>query len=131
MNAPSEDIKDMLVAGSLGLVFGTNLHIGKEPTSPRNCVTIFDPPGYTHDLGLSNQGYERPSIQIRVRNSGYINGWNLANGIKDLLHGKKQETWNGALYTVIYCSNGPALLDWDDNNNARFIINFNIQRRAV
>jgi len=44
---------------------------------------------------------------------------------------KKQETWNGALYTVIYCSNGPALLDWDDSNNARFIINFNIQRRAV
>ena len=43
MNAPSEDTKDMLVAGGLGLTFGGNLHIGKEPASPRNCVTIFDP----------------------------------------------------------------------------------------
>lgn len=131
MNAPSEDIKDMLEAesSSLGLTFATNLFIGKEPMLPKNCVTIFDTPGFPSYLGLNTVGYEYPSIQIRVRNSGYINGWNLANDIKNLLHGKKQETWNGTLYTVIICSSGPALLDWDDNNNARFIINFNLQRR--
>ncbi|KKL64285.1 hypothetical protein LCGC14_2166530, partial [marine sediment metagenome] len=45
------------------------------------------------------------------------------------LHGKAGETWNATLYTVIYCSSGPALLDWDENNRPRFIINFNLQRR--
>jgi hypothetical protein len=129
MNAPSDDIKDMLVAGDLGLTFATNLHIGKEPSSPRNCVTIFDIYGFPPDLGLKDQGYERPSVQIRVRNISYRNGWTLAHDIKNLLHGKEHETWNGTLYTVIYCSSGPALLDWDENGNARFIINFNLQRR--
>jgi len=131
MNAPSEDIKDILVAGGLGLTFATNLFIGKEPASPKNCVTIFDTYGRPPDLNLTDQGYERPSINIRVRNTSYMTGWTLANNIKNLLHGKEHETWNGTLYTVIYCSSGPAQLDWDDNNNARFIINFNLQRRSV
>jgi hypothetical protein len=131
MNAPSEDIKSMLVAGGLGLTFGTNLFIGKEPATPRNCATIFDTYGRPPDLALKDQGYERPSIQMRIRSTDYMTGWTLTNNIKDLLHGKEHETWNGTLYTVIYCSSGPALLDWDDNNNARFIINFSIQRHAV
>jgi hypothetical protein len=129
MNAPSDDIKDMLVAGGLGLTFATNLFIGKEPSLPRNCVTIFDTYGFPPDLGLKDQGYERPSIQIRVRNISYKNGWALTQNIKDSLHGRSHQTWNGTLYSVIYCSSGPALLDWDENGNARFIINFNLQRR--
>lgn len=131
MNAPSEDIRDILVAGGLGLVFTTNLFIGKEPTTPRICTTIFDTHGRPPDLGLTSQGYERPSVQIRVRHTDYRTGWALANSIKDLLHGKEHETWNGTLYTVIYCSSGPALLDWDDNNNVRFVVNFNMQRRTA
>ena len=130
MNAPSIDIKDMLEAeSSLGLVFAKNLFVGMEPTTPRDCVTIFDTPGFPPQLVNDNAKYERPSIQIRVRNENYLDGWALIDDIKDLLHGRAQETWNNVLYTIIYCSSGPALLDWDDNNNCRFIINFNIQRR--
>jgi len=132
MNASSEDVKDMLVAVSaLGLTFATNLFIGKEESSPKNCVTIFDTAGYAPDLGLTNQGYKRPSIQIRVRNAKYVDGWNLIQLIETSLHGRAQETWNDTLYTVIYCSSGPAHLDWDENGNARFIINFNVQRRSA
>jgi hypothetical protein len=130
MNAPSQDIKDMLEADSaLGLVFKTNLFIGLEPAKPSNCVTIFDTYGFPPALGLTDQGYEYPAIQIRVRNKHYQDGWDLISDIKNLLHGQAQQTWNGTLYTVIYCSSGPALLDWDENGNARFIINFNLQRR--
>jgi len=132
MNNSAEDIKDMLVAESdLGLTFATNLFIGKEEKTPRNCVTIFDTTGYPPDLGLTNQGYERPSVQIRVRNADYTTGWNLIEEIKTSLHGRAQETWNDTLYSVIYCASGPAHLDWDDNGNARFIINFNLQRRSA
>jgi hypothetical protein len=133
MNAPSVDIRDMLEAeSSLGLVFGDNLFIGKDPTTPQNMVTIFDTYGRPPQLTLGGQeegNYYYPSIQIRVRSVSYQLGWNLIYDIMTSLHGRAQETWNGTLYTVIYCSSGPALLDWDDNGLVRFIVNFNLQRR--
>jgi|WetSurSiteA1Bulk_404760.scaffolds.fasta_scaffold146484_1 hypothetical protein len=132
MNAPSIDIVDMLEAdSSLGLICGVggNLFVAKEPPNPDNTVTIFDTFGYPPYMGLTDVGYEYPSIQIRVRNRDYRTGWNLANEIMTALHGRAHETWNGALYQVIYATNGPALLDWDDNGRVRLIINFNLQRR--
>jgi hypothetical protein len=130
MNAPSVDIKDMLEAqSSLGLTFGTNLFIGREPTSPDNCVTIFDTPGGPPALTLDNIDYNYPSIQVRVRNNDYLTGWGLIDDIKNFLHGKSHETWNGTRYELIACTVEPAMLDWDENNRARFVTTFNIQRR--
>ena len=121
----------MLDADSnLGLTFATNLFYGKEPAKPDTCVTIFDTTGLPMQLTLNDQGYEYPSVQIRVRANNYQTGWALIEGIKNILHGRANETWNGALYTVIYCTSGPALLDWDDNSRPRFIINFNLNRRS-
>ena len=136
MNCSSEDIRHILESkddssGAFDLTFGTDLFIGKEPATPKNCVTIFDTSGMPPALGLTTQGYEYPSIQIRVRNTKYINGWNLIEDIKTHLHGLAQQTVNGTLYSVIYCSSGPALLDWDDNGNCRFVCNFSIQRRSL
>lgn len=131
MNAPSIDIKDMLEAvSSLGLSIDDNLFVGKEPEKPAKCVTIFDTPGFSPWLGLSGAtGYNYPCINIRVRDMNYVDGWNLINGIKDALHGRANETWSGALYTIITCSGDPAFLNWDDNGRCRFVINFNLQRR--
>jgi len=134
MNAPSEDIKDILEAeSSLGLAYAVNLFRGLEPSTPDNCVTIFDTPGMpvmvTLDSNSQATHYERPSVQIRVRNKKQSDAWTIAHGIVNCLHGIAGETWNDAFYTVIYCSSGPALLDWDTNNRIRLIINFNLQRR--
>jgi len=131
MNAPSVDIKDMLESeSSLALTFASNLFIGREPTSPDDCVTIFDTPGgppqQTYKQG---EDYFYPSIQIRVRNNNYVIGWELINNIKILLHNKSQEIWSGTLYSAIACSMEPALLDWDENGRARFVISFDLQRR--
>lgn len=130
MNASSIDIVDMLEAeSSLGLTGNVNLFSGKEPTTPSECVTLFDTTSLPPQLALSSQGYEYPSVQVRVRSISYQTGWNLIERIKGILHGRSQETWNGTLYTVIYCASGPALLDYDSNSRARFICNFNLQRR--
>jgi len=131
MNPQSEDIKDMLEAESaLGLVFATDLFIGKEPETPDNTVTIFDTGGFPEQLTFNKEErYEYPSVQIRVRNFDYQVGWSLINDIKTSLHGRGQETWNGTLYSVIYTPGGIALLDWDASERVRFIINFNLQRR--
>jgi len=136
MNAPSYDIVQILEesgesSGFVDLVYKTNLFIGSEPSQPINSVTIYDTPGFSPSLGLTSKGYEYPSIQIRVRNTSYTTGWNLINSIKDALHGKHQETWNGTLYTLITCSSGPALLDRDDNGLCRLVCTFNLQRRSA
>ena len=131
MNATSVDIKEMLEAESvLALIGGTNLFVGREPATPDNCVTIFDTPSYPPQLTYNkDEFYEYPSVQIRVRNNKYQDGWDLISSIMVLLHGLAHETWNETYYSLIQCSGGMALLDWDENNRARFIVNFNIQRR--
>jgi hypothetical protein len=136
MNTPSYDIAEILEAygesSGLGLDYATDLFIGKEPIKPNDCVTIFDTPGFPPYLGLGAEtGYEYPSVQIRVRNTTYTGGWAQAEAIKNVLHGMNHTTVNGTLYTVIICSSGPTLLDWDDNGRARFIMNFNAQRQVV
>jgi len=129
MNPITEDIKDMLVAeSSLGLVFGTNLFIGREPDAPDNCVTIFDTVVAEPVLTLDKRTIERPSFQIRVRNNSYLNGYATIRSIADTLHSRAHEIWSGTLYMVIYILNGPNMLDWDENNRVRFIVNFNTQR---
>ena len=131
MNPASVDIKDMLEGeSSLGLIFATDLFVGKEPSEPSNCVTIFDTPGYPDILTLEGDGeLYSPSIQIRVRNTSYLTGWDLANDIRAVLHGKIGETWNGSEYDFIKCTGGPFLLDWDENDRARFVINLEMKRR--
>ena len=131
MNMCSEDVKDMLEADSaLGLTFATDLFIGKEPTAPDNCVTIFDVTGYPPLLTLDGNGnYYYPSVQVMVRNSSYTAGLELIQRIVESLHGRHGEEWNNTLYTVVVCQNDPGVLDWDENNRVRFIVTFNIQRR--
>jgi hypothetical protein len=131
MNPVSEDVKDMLAADSeLALIFATNLFIGNEPAEPDECVTIFDTPGYPPQLNLdSSERYENPSIQIRVRGMTYNGAFALADLILSSLHGRARETWNTTFYALIKCANGPFLLDWDENERPRFVLNFDIQRR--
>jgi hypothetical protein len=135
MQPSSLDVVEMIEAygesSGINLTYATNLFIGTEPSIPKDCVTVFDTPGFAPYLGLTSIGYEYPSVQIRVRSTKYTTGWNLIEQIKNALHGKKQETWNGSLYTVIYCSGSPALLDKDDNGNFRFVCTFNLQRRTA
>lgn len=133
MNYASEDIKDMLEAeSSFGLTFGAggNLFVGKEPSTPNNCVTILDTPSSPPDLNLDKE--ERlynSSVQIRIRDKSYTEGMDLARNIMESLHGRGQETWNGTLYTVIHAMGEPAPMMWDENNRIVILINFNMKRR--
>jgi hypothetical protein len=140
MKRTSYDIKDILA--SLGdssgyddaLIFGgadINVFLNREPAKPINSVTIYDTPGMPPYQGLNDVGYEYPSIQIRVRNINQEKGWELIERIKDSLHGLNGVYANGTLYSSISCANGPALLEWDDNGNCVFFVNFSVQRRLI
>lgn len=131
MNSSADDVKGMLEAdSSLGLQHGIDLFVGREPSNPDNCVTIFDTPGFPPVATLGNDTiYQYPAIQILVRNRSYLNGYALIKSIVELLHNRGPETWDGTMYCSILCTGEPALLDWDANGRARFFVNFNLQRR--
>ncbi len=133
MNITSEDIKDMLEANSsLGLTFADNLYIGRQPSMPDDCVTIFDTPGSPPQLTLAGDegdGYYYPSVQIQIRKNGYKTGLEDALDIEKYLHGKHMEVWNDTTYVQIKCTGEPFLLDWDENERARFVLNFDIHRK--
>jgi len=130
MNEASHDIKDMLEAAGLGLIFKTNLFRAKEPTGPDNVVTVYDTPSGVPERTLdNNQWYYRSSIQVRVRNNKYSDGMTLARNIMESLHNRANTEWNDTLYTVIQAMGEPVSFAWDESNRTIIIINFNLQRR--
>jgi hypothetical protein len=132
MNSPAEDVKDMIeLESALGLTFQDNLFVAREPDPPKNCVTIFDTPGESPLTTLyKGEDLFRPSIQVRVRNTSYQDGWDLINSIERLLHCRGPEVWGDSYYSSILCTTPTFHLDWQ-GNCARFVANFKIQRRQA
>jgi hypothetical protein len=131
MNSVGTDVASMLTTAGFGTL-GTEIHVGREPETPNNTITIFETPGRGLDLTMdsyNNFSYEYKAVQIRVRNEGYVAGEALIRNITMSLHGRAQQTVGDTLYSVIYCSSGPAVLEWDNNNRIIFIVNLEIQRR--
>jgi len=127
MSAITEDIKTMLVS-ELGYVFADNLHIGKQPDEPSNCVTLYDT-GNSPIPDLCKDIVESGSIQIRVRGNDYPTGSSSAQEIVDQLNARSNETINGNFYLSIIVANGPVLLEYDHKNRVQFVINLEILRR--
>ena len=133
MNAATVDIKDILInEGDLGLTFGTNLFISREPTQPDDCVTLYDTGGPEDDLTLDRlERYERPRIQVRSRANNYTDAYGMIQDIRSKLQGRAHEVWNGAMYTLIRVASGPEFIEYDGNNRAIVVLNLMIQRRPA
>lgn len=132
MKSSAEHIKEMLefyLEDSSGFALYP-IFIGKQPATPFENISIFDVVGWRQDLPFNrDEIYERPAVQIRVISTNYEDGWAMINAIKNTLHGRAHETWGGVYYSLIRCTGGPAMLDFDKNQRVRFIVNFDIQRR--
>ena len=130
MTDVSYDIKDMLEAAGLGLIFKKNLFVAKEPASPDNTVTIATTPGFAPERTLdNNQWYYRSAVLVRIRNNKYSDGMTLGTNIMQSLHDRANTEWNDILYTVIQAMGEPTPMAWDENNRTIIIINFSLQRR--
>lgn len=126
MNCPARDIVTLLESSPFGLgTFGQTLFVSREPTSPDDCVTVYDTGGFPPDV-VAN--YQRPTVQVRVRNKSYESGWSAINGIRDALHGLHQEVISGTRYIAIWATGEPACIGYDESNRALFTINFRIHR---
>lgn len=128
MNSPAYDIANIL-AGVSGMgTVGTDIFIGREPTTPNNCITVYDTGGYPSDVAAV---YQRPTIQVRVRNASYTAGYAVINAIKDTLHGSYTNEEGGAKYTGIWASNDILFLMYDESQRAVFTCNFTIHRTST
>jgi len=130
MNASSVDIKDILAGySSLGLVFGTNLFVASEPALPNDCVTVYDTSGsMARALDPDNKLYFS-SIQVRVRDHDYREGWDKINDIREYLDAKVGTKQGGTTYIMIRATSDPQFLERDENERYVFFINFEIIRR--
>lgn len=128
----ADDIRTLLEAeSSLGLVFATNLFVGREPATPDadNCVTLFDyASGGIDPMPAQGSEYYRTGLQVRVRNKSYTTAGALIQSIVDFLNNLGNITINDYKYTVIQCVQTPVLLDWDDRNRCRWVASFNCQK---
>lgn len=70
-----------VVGSTLG--FGRNLFIGREPSAPANCLTIYPTGGYAPDVSRPT---ETPTVQIRIRNTSYVTGYNIGHTIIKKFH---------------------------------------------
>lgn len=100
MKSLSEDVKDLMVAASLGIEAGITtwgIYIGLEPDTPDNCITIYDsggrPPGYYFNKDLPETQY--PGFQVRVRGLDYAAVYAKISAIKDMLNKKGAFTTTG------------------------------------
>jgi len=128
MNATSLDIKAMLDADTDIDLSGYPIERGTLRADISNTIAIIDVPGGPSQLTMDKKQYNFESIQIKVQSEDYDEGWAKANDIKNSLHGRAHETWNGTYYSVITCINGPGFYE-RVNQRTIFVINFNVQRR--
>ena len=132
MKSPSEDIITILNESSEFNFDEFFPSVGAEPAEPSETVTIFDTGGYPPQLTFDREeDYLYHSIQILVRSAAYSDGWSMAESIREYLHGRANIVVGGTLYTLIKAFTPVFLLDMDNNQRIRFVINFNIQRRKV
>lgn len=128
MNATSKDIQAMLEADVS--VDTTTFPVFRAviPEDEPDCTVIVDVASGAPQLTMDLAKYLFESVQIKVQCTDYDAGLVHANSIRDSLHGRAHETWNGTYYSVITCLNGPGF--WERvNQRTIFIINFSIQRR--
>jgi hypothetical protein len=134
MNPTCKDIAQFLNEDtSLGLTLGTDLFYGRMPDGPSNCVAVYDNPGDSPMLTLKKEtsNYFYSSINVRVRNTEYANGWEIMYNIVAFLHGlHQQNTPDASSYIgVIKAQNDPQVLYWDKNDRVIFFTHFEVQRK--
>ena len=128
MNAPSEDIADVLaLASACALTVGTDLFCNFMPSTPDACTAVYDTGGEAPEPGFN---YERPTFQVRVRGDKGDNrpAHEHAQACRDELNGTNNYTINSARYIGIWCVTDVIFVGYDDNNRPIFTVNLRAHR---
>lgn len=133
MLLPSEGVKDILVAGGVGVFAPQStgvpgewvIEISRLKSEGQQQICVLDGPGATPEPGLN---IEYPSVQVLVRGGKdqYKATWLKALAVKDALLGKptaemglEEDVWAG-----ISMEGDMMFLGYDENERPTFSLNF-------
>lgn len=125
MSSTAYDVAVFLAAQSIGTLAGNgnySIHVGAEPAEPDKVVTIYDTGGLepdTDELDLL-----RPTFQVRVRTTNYLEGQAKQEAIRDLLILPLSLTMNGTDYVHIVQTSDIATIGRDDEGRQIFVSNY-------
>ena len=113
----SRDIRSLIANNS-------DVFLGREPTEPDNCVTIYDIGGPPQNARLAlNEDY----IQVRVRNNSYEAGYERMVEIRKELEGKRENvTLNGNLYIGFWLRSAIMFLMRDEQDRSIFTMEIRV-----
>lgn len=127
-NAPTVDVKDLLVAAGIGAFGGTAnwaIYIGSEPDTPNNVITLYDTPGTAPNPKFR---LDEPRFQVRVRSHNYNDGFQKAIEVSAQLQGLPSQTFNGTRYEGIWVVLETNFLKADDEGRSIFVTTFRMIR---
>ena len=104
----------------------TNIFYNDLPDTPDNCLSLFYSGGQPsiHNLNTQAPTLEKPTFQIRIRNTSCASAETQAESIKDALNGKTKTTINGTLYEAIWLQGDIFNLGRDDRERTNLTVNF-------
>ena len=117
---PSSDIRDLLIAAGVGVSGQTedwSIFIGREPSSPNNCFTIYDTAG---DTPNAKWLLDYPRFQIRTRGIDYNTAFQKAQAARDALLSLPSQDIGANRYDGVYVVSDTEFLKLDENNRTIF-----------
>lgn len=107
---------------------GTNLFLGFEPDSPKNCITFYDEQATTPSES-SCLKIDMFGIQVLVRNSNYNSGYEIINNIHKTVtgFGGRSLVNNGDVVSYITVETSPYSLGKDNDGYNQFTAHYNIR----
>ena len=120
----SEDLGSFDEDGTTGDIF-----VQKLPVLPHNCITVWPESGREPDVKM---GYDKPSLQIIVRNQNAVSGYLKAKQVFDKLHGFAPIELNGLAILSCFCTySDPAHIGEDKEGRHEYSLNFELEVRNI
>lgn len=124
MSTPADDLKTILEDKGVA-TFKKDMFVAKEPADPHDVITLYDtggfPPNPKHPKG-------QPTVMVRVRNTGYKDGYAKAREVKDALLGLPKQDINSTTYVGVWMEGDIGFVRYDDSDRAIFTMNFRVSR---
>lgn len=121
-----KDIAEYLEDVSIGTV-GTDIFVAQMPDLPANCIALYQ---YTGEVPPLTWAGERPSLQVRVRNSVWKTGMLNAQKVQEKLHKLTYNTSmeSGQIYYYIEALGSVMQMGRDKKGQYHFSQNFRVTK---
>lgn len=112
--------------GTLLTSINSNIFYNDLPDTPDNCLSIFYTGGQdsVHNMNQQAPTLEKPTFQVRVRNTSCATAEAEAEAVKDALNGLTATTINLTLYEAIFLQGDIFNIGKDDRERTNLTVNF-------